>query len=144
MLKKAEQAFDPGILEALSRLDAKITTMEGNTKAPGLLAKHITLLPLLDYLERTTLPSIRFRSFKYSHSNANAVDLKMTGQAQNYKSVALQSEQFTAPGSVHNFSNLVFSDLNLDTDGSVNFNFSASVDASLLSYRNSAKQQAGL
>ena len=145
-LRLAEQRFDPGILDLMSRLDAKITIVEGASKTPGngLLAKHITLLPLLDYMERTTLPSVRYRSFKFNANDNGSISVKMTGQARSYTSVALQSGEYTKAGAATNFHDLVFSDLNLDNDGTVNFNFSATVDPLLTSYSQVAKKQAGL
>ncbi|OHB24227.1 MAG: hypothetical protein A2542_02455 [Parcubacteria group bacterium RIFOXYD2_FULL_52_8] len=144
MLKKAEAAFDPGILEVLNRLDAKITAAQGNGQSSGLLVRHITLLPLIEYLERATLPSVRFRSFKYEYSDSAPIGLKLTGVAQNYKSVALQSDVFTASGTARPLNDIVFSDLNLDAQGGVGFNFTATVDPRLLSYREVIKQAQGL
>ena len=143
-LKKAEAAFDPGILDVLNRLDAKITAAEGDGKNSGLLAKHISVIPLLDYLQQTTLPSIRFRSMKYTYNDNGPIDLKFTGVAQNYKSIALQSDVVSAPGTTRVLRDLVFSDLNLDNQGEVSFNFSATVDPTILSYREGAKRDAGL
>ena len=56
---RSREAFDPGVLELLNRLDAKISVAEGReATGTGLLSKHITLLPLMDYLE-----NVAFRSF---------------------------------------------------------------------------------
>ncbi len=143
-LKKAEAAFDPGILDVLNRLDAKITAASGDRQNAGLLAKHISLVPLLDYLEQSTLPSIRFRSMKYTYSDSGPIDLKLTGVAGNYKSIALQSDVVSAPGTSRVLRDLIFSDLNLDTQGGVSFNFSATVDPQIVSYREGAKRAAGL
>lgn len=144
MLKKAEASFDPGILEALNRLDAKISAAMGNVGEDGLLAKHITLLPLLSYLEANTLPSVRYRSLKYSWSDRGPVDLKLTGVAQSYKSVALQSDAYSAVGSTRPLREVVFSDLNLDNQGGVAFNLAATVDPQLLAYREVVKRTPGL
>jgi len=140
-LSRAEEAFDPGFLELLDRLATKINILQGppGSTAGGLLGRHVSLIPFLNYLERTTLPTVRFRTFRLVALPGGMADLKMTGLAENYSSVALQSAEYTRRDSPQYYRDIVFTDLNLDQLGKVTFNFSASVDPFLLSYHEAVK-----
>ncbi|MBI5138490.1 MAG: hypothetical protein HZA95_01680 [Candidatus Vogelbacteria bacterium] len=140
-LKIAEKSFDPGTLEMMSRLNTKITAAMGKKNSGGLLSRHITLIPALQYLEQTTLTSIRFKGLTYNYGVNGLIEIKMTGQARDYESIASQSAEYIKPGAQKYFSDIVFSDLNLSPDGSVTFNFSADADPALFSYHESIKVQ---
>ncbi|MEK7187122.1 MAG: hypothetical protein AAB690_02395, partial [Patescibacteria group bacterium] len=90
-----------------------------------------------DFLESSTLKSVRFTDFSYGTSPAG-VELVMKGQARSYAAVALQSDLFTKSS---HFKNPVFSDLGLDESGNIIFTFRAIVNPNLISYQ---KQIEGL
>lgn len=132
-LKKTENAFNPRTLRELERADNRITTTE------KLLANHITVLPLFDFFSENTLRTVRFKNFSYTYSpDTKKVELRMSGEARDYESIALQSDVFSASGKLIEF---FFSDLNLDGAGRVIFTFTATVDPLLVSYAESIKQQ---
>jgi len=125
-LRLEESAFEPATLVELNRVDAKLRS------AKSLLDKHITLLPLFRMIEEHTLQSVRFKSFGFNaNSDQKKIELKMTGEAENYSGVALQSDAF---GELKEFKDAVFSDLNLNQSGRISFTFSASIDPGLISY----------
>jgi len=142
-LKKAEAAFDPGLLELLDRLASKIDIIQGSqgSNGGGLLGRHVTLIPLFGYLESTTLPTVRFKNLQYNLQSDGTAKIKMSGLARDYSSVALQSAEYTRRDAPQYFREIVFTDLNLDPLGSVTFNFSATVVPELLSYHEAVKLQ---
>lgn len=125
ILENAKKAFEPSLIAEIKRLDSRITS------AKILLEKHTAVLPVFDLLESLTLKTIRFTSFDYSHTGGvPTIDLK--GEAQSYASVALLSDSFS--GDEH-MKNPVFSDINLNESGWVQFAFSASLDPSTASFQ---------
>lgn len=104
----------------------------------NLLNSHAIISPLFDFLESSTLRSVRFTEFGYSTTD-KGIELRMSGEALGYSALALQSEAFSAS---QYFKNPVFSDLNLDEDGNVTFTFKATVDPTLVSYKRIIEQEA--
>ncbi len=135
-LKRQEQAFDSDTLFLLTQTDGKLLATR------DILRNHTTLIPLFDLLSEATLQTVRFKSFQFaSNPELRRFELKMTGEARNYSAIALQSDAFVEK---RKLKDIVFSDLNLDQNGRVVFNFSATVDPTLLSYEQSlAGEEAG-
>ncbi len=119
----AKSKFEPGTLEELSRIDAKIVSLK------ELLGQHTSLTPLFALLEASTLQAVRFRSFDYAVQDGRAPEIRLTGDSNGYAAIALQSDSFSKTGK---FKNIVFSELRLDDKGRVQFLMSATVDPSLL------------
>ena len=115
----------PNSVRELIRLNDRIKSTE------TLLNNHVVVSPLFDFLESSTLKSVRFTKFSYS-TNPAGVELVMEGQARSYAAIALQSDLFTQ--SAH-FKNPIFSDLRLDESGNVVFIFKAIVNPNLISYQ---------
>jgi hypothetical protein len=123
-LQDARAAFEPETIRELTRLDARIV----GTK--DLLAQHSVLTPLFDFIESSTLKSLRFSSLDYSASSQGIV-LSMRGQAHGYASVALQADVFNKSKYIKN---PMFSDLTLDDKGNVTFAFKGNLDPALISF----------
>jgi len=87
--------------------------------------------PLFDYLESSTLKSVRFTEFSYNTA-PSGVELVVRGEAGGYAAVALQADIFNK-GSY--FKDSTFSDLSLDERGNVTFTYQAKVAPSLISYQ---------
>lgn len=102
-----------------------------------LINNHIVLSPLFDYLEASTVKSVRFNELTYN-TTPSGVELILKGQASGYSAIALQSDIFNKGTS---FKNSDFSDLSLDERGNVAFTYKTMVDSSLISYQ---KQVEGL
>jgi hypothetical protein len=136
VIKSNKEAFELDTIESMIRLDSRIKI------AKGLLANHVSISPIFSFLEDKTLKSVRFKTFAFSsagkdESGAASIKLTMTGQARDFKTIALQAEEF---GNI-NYRNIikspVFTDLNLTSDGSVSFSASMLVVPSFLSYSKS-------
>ena len=125
-LQKSQAAFEPATLQSLERLDSRLSS------ATELLGKHVTLLPLFYFFNTQTIQTLRYKNFSYTFNNStNKVDVHASGEAKDYQSIAYQSDVYAGTGVLQNF---IFSDLNLDSTGRVIFNFSGTVDPTLISY----------
>jgi hypothetical protein len=101
-----------------------------------LLNSHVVTSPLFEYLESSTLKSVRFTELSYNTA-PNGVELVMRGEASGYAAVALQADIFNK-GSYFKDSN--FSDLSLDEKGNVTFTYQAKVNPSLISYQKQVEE----
>jgi hypothetical protein len=124
-LATAKQSLEPETIQKIADLDGRIISTK------DLLENHIVLSPLFDYLESSTLKSVRFTQFQYLTTD-KGLELTMRGQARGYGAVALQSEIFNKSPY---FRNPIFADLDLDDKGNVTFSFKANLDPSIVSYK---------
>ena len=129
-LAAARQAFDPSLIDTLTKLDTRFST--GKT----LLNNHIAVSPFFGILGEMTLKSVRFQSFEYALISNDKVNVTMKGEGESFSSIALQSDVF---GKSKFFKNPIISNLAVGQNGNVTFDFSASVDPGLVLYKNSIK-----
>jgi hypothetical protein len=73
---------------------------------------------------------------KFSSSADNKISIDLSGTAASYDVLSKQSDAFGSENLRKFISNPVISDFSPTADGSVAFNFTASVDPSLVSYGN--------
>lgn len=126
-LVRAQGAFDPTVIKTMIRLDARLTS------AKTLLASHTALSPLFDILGKSTLKrSVRFKTLDVETA-PDKISLRMKGQATGFTAIALQSDAF---GKDKRLKNPLLSDLALDPTGAVSFTFTATIDPSVLVYKN--------
>lgn len=125
---KAQDMFDSITVETLVKLDKRIES------AKKILAKHIALSPVFDFLESKTLKNIRFKTVEISFAENGVAKLDMKGEARNFSAVALQSDVFAESKELKN---PVISDIDLTLSGGVSFNFKSEVDPSSVLYGNS-------
>ncbi len=131
-LALAKESFEPETIADLQLFDKRITASK------QVLASHIVVSPFFDLLNSLTLPSIQFSKFTASGGiNGESFDVTMSGNAKDYKSIAVQAGVFNSPAGKY-FKDVVFSNLTLSDDkqskGYVTFNVSFTVDPVLLSY----------
>lgn len=129
ILNKAKEAFDPEILKTLSRLDSRLEVSQ------ELLNKHITVTALFGSLEQSTLKNVRFKTFDFS-LNGNTALLTMKGVAESFTAIALQSRE---SGKNKFLQSPILSNMVLDQNGSVMFDFVSSVEPSLILYSKNLK-----
>ena len=123
-LSQAQAALDAEAIGELTSLNSRIMA----TKT--LVSNHQVMTPLFEFLEDSTLASVRFTDFNYSVEK-NVLELNLSGEARGYSALALQSQVFN---SSRYFTNSVFSDLKLNERGGVEFTFKTKVNPELLSY----------
>lgn len=124
-LKKAEGAFDPAVITELIRIDSRIN------QSQLLLQKHVAPSGIFTFLAAQTLQQVQFESFEYVLGDDNSAKIILKGQADNFSTIALQSDQFSASKVLKN---VVFSGILLGTNGKVLFTVVATVDPSLINY----------
>lgn len=121
-LERARAAFEPSVLARIQNLEKKINASR------EVLADHVLVSPIFDILSQTTLKNVRYTKFSYAPA-AGRHNVLLSGQARNYRSVALQADLL---GQNKNVLNPIFSNLKLDERGNVNFDLSFSLDQSTL------------
>lgn len=123
-LERAREAFEPRLIQELSRLDARIESTQ------GLFADHRALSPLFAVLEDLTLVNVRFNDFTYAET-AVGNTITLQGEATSFGTLALQADEFSDSPFIRD---PIFSGLAVNDRGRVNFNFTATIDPSLLVY----------
>ncbi|MFZ2887003.1 MAG: hypothetical protein WA021_04260 [Minisyncoccia bacterium] len=123
-LERAKQAFEPALIEELTRLDDRMRS------ADIVLSQHIAPGALFKLLEQLTLQTVSFSSFDFTSAD-DTINISMQGLAQSVNSIALQADLLSRSGMIVN---PIFSDINRQIGG-VRFNFSADVRPEALSYR---------
>ncbi|MDB5254331.1 MAG: protein of unknown function with transrane region [Parcubacteria group bacterium] len=124
-LEAAKAKLDPNVITEISNLNTRIVSTQ------TLLQNHVVLSPFFDFLQESTLKTVRFNDMAYI-SDEKGTTMLMHGQAKGYAAVSLQSDAFSK---TKYFKNPVFSNLDLDNKGNVVFTFTATVDPSIISYK---------
>ena len=122
-LKRLEADFEPTLLSEFIRTANTINA------AKGLLSRHRVSSKVLEFLEANTLDSVQFGGFSFA---ANAAKLTVTGQAESYTALALQSTVFETNAMVKK---VVFSNLGLTDKGGVKFSAALDFDPAIISFR---------
>lgn len=130
-LKRAEDMLDPVFIGQMQSLDSKMET------AKTLLSQHKMPTAVFEFLEQSTLETVRFSSFdlvinppKDLKESAEII-LNLSGTARSYASLALQSLEFQKN---ENVKNIVLSGLSLGEKGDVNFSAQIIIDQNYLIY----------
>ncbi len=124
-LVKYQEAFDLPSIQSLVRFDTRLT------QARAVLNKHVAPSGIFYFLAQQTLESVQLTDFSYELQGDGSADIDISGVADSFSSVALQSDQF---GASKVLKDLLFSDLNIKEGGEVAFKVTGTVDASLISY----------
>lgn len=124
-LENAKASFNPELISELSRLSRKMSVAE------ELMNQHVSVSDIFAALEDNTLKSIKFDDFNYNYA-PDKITISLRGKASGFSSIALQSDLF---GKSKVIQKPVFSNLNLDEKGSVNFLFSAEVNPNAILYK---------
>lgn len=128
-LERNIKAFEPKTIDQYVRLDNRIIS------AKELLSKHVAVSYIFDFLQDKTLRSVGFTDFKYTVAADGGATLAMNGLAKSYNAIAFQSTVF---GEERALKTPLFSNLDLDNQGDVVFNFSTGVEAGFIAYTRKA------
>lgn len=123
-LQTAEAAFEPSLIQQLTRLDDRMTS------ADQILQSHIAPSALFSMLEQTTITTISYQSLTFDATNPEQISIKMSGVADSVNSIALQSDLFSKSGMI---TSPIFSNIGREQDG-VHFDFSALINPTSLNY----------
>lgn len=124
----SKERFDPAQIQKFQVLDKRLKS------STDILNKHVVITPIFQALEELTMKSIQYTKFNYVLSTVEQPDIlvKMSGIANDYRSVALQSELYAKN---KNLIDPVFTKLSLDDSGKVLFDLDFSVDPKFLNYK---------
>jgi hypothetical protein len=127
-LTLAQNRFEPSKITELQILDKRLRA------STEILSKHISITPIFTVLQDLTMKSVRYTKFSYDVGTSQdaTVDIKMSGQAIGYRSIALQSDLFAQN---KNIIDPIFSNLTLDNSGNVIFDLEFSVDPGFVNYK---------
>ena len=132
-LNLAKNRFEPSEITKLSLLDKRLQF------SSEILSKHIAIHPIFDLLEANTLKTIMYKDFNYAiDDKTNNVSVKISGQGEGYRAIALQAEMFSKN---KNLIDPVFSNLSLDDKGNVSFDLLFDVDSNFLNYKQVIKTE---
>lgn len=141
-LAKREQQFNLDLIQQLKEVNVKIDTVR------TLLNNHLALSNLFDVLGRFTTGHVRFLSLDVTPPTTGSGDIKvsMQGYGTTLQAVAFQSDvlsELEQYGLRNIVKNPILGDPSLSTDGTVSFDFTASIDPSTLLYEKSVTGTAG-
>jgi hypothetical protein len=125
-LTQARASFEPAIIEELVRLDRRLNV------ARSIVYNHNSISLFFAFLEDQTVQSLQFSDFEYTAS-AERPQIKLKGRSINFNNLAQQAEILN---NEHRILNPVFSNLNLDEAGGVEFEVSAELDRNMVAYSN--------
>ncbi len=127
-LDVAKTRFEPTKITELQVLDKRLRASN------ELLSKHVAMTPIFKVLQDVTMKTVRYTKFSYEieDNNSDKVAIKLSGTADGYRSIALQSDLFTKN---KNLIDPVFSNLSLDDKGNVSFDLDFAVDPTLVNYK---------
>jgi hypothetical protein len=123
-LDRAQQAFEPSLIQELTRLDDRMKA------ADSLLSTHIAPTIFFKMLEQLTLKTVAFSGLTFQGGNDQSMTIVMDGVAQSVNSIALQADYLSKSGVI---TNPIFSNIDRRADG-VHFNLRAIVNPSSLRY----------
>lgn len=127
-LERAEGAFDSAVIQDLVRLDQRID------QAKSLLARHVAPSLIFSILAGITLERVQFTSFDYELQSEGGAAIALSGIADSFSVVALQSDAF---GASRELRDVVFSDIAVNESGRVTFTVRATVTTPNILYSKS-------
>lgn len=130
-LKKIKESFNSDTITELEMYDKRTTVVR------QILEAHTVLSPLFEKINELTLSSIQYTKFDHKITN-NLFSVRMSGIANDYKSIALQADVFNTDKGIM-FKDVIFSNLTKDKSNFVTFDVEFNVDPALLSYLNNVK-----
>lgn len=125
----AKKRFEPEVINNIQTLDKR---MRASTE---ILSKHVTISPIFKTLQDITMKNVSYTKFAYDFSSEakdSKVKIKMSGIADSYMTIALQSDIFAEN---KNLISPVFSNLTLDDKSQINFDLDFSVDLDFIDYK---------
>ena len=123
-LQHAEAAFEPSLIQQLTRLDDRMHA------ADMVLSAHVAPTAFFSALNAATLQTVSFQTLDYEATGPQTVTVKMQGVADSVNSIALQADLFSKNGVI---TNPIFSNIAREADG-IHFNLTADVNVAGIAY----------
>ena len=118
--------FEPQLITQLQSLDRQLQN------ANMLVKNHTVISPIFDVLEASTLKQVQFSKFDVTFDPTAGIQVKMSGLADGYQSIAEQSDVL---GSNTFLTDVIFSNFNLTQDGKVSFDLTFGVRPEFLNFQ---------
>ena len=123
-LQRAKAAFEPSLIQQLTRLDDRMHAGD------QILGAHLAPTAFFRALEQATLQTVAFQTLDFESPDAQHMAIKMAGIAQSVNSIALQADIFSKNGVI---ASPIFSNIARQSDG-VHFDLSAVVNPAAVNY----------
>lgn len=127
-LERAKAAFEPSLIQELTRLDDRMQA------ADVVLRNHVAPSLFFHLLEQLTLQTVSFSTLDFQAADPQNMTIAMTGTAVSVNSIALQADYLSKSGTI---SSPIFSNIARQGDG-VHFNLTAILNPLALRYANVA------
>lgn len=127
-LDRARQAFEPTFISEATRLNNRIVS------ANKLLNSHLAPSEIFELLENFTLQTVSFKTFNFEDGEDGTIKITGSGEGDSFRSIVLQSDKFGQSGYLRD---VLFSGLEPNQFGNIDFTFEASLDPQLVLYRKS-------
>jgi hypothetical protein len=124
-IKKVEKTFEPELVTQLQSLDRQLKN------GSALVKNHGVISPIFDLLEVSTLKPVKFTKFDVVMDDTKGTIVKMSGEADGYRSIAQQSDVF---GSNSYLKDAIFSNFFLTPKGRVSFDLSFGVKSDFVDF----------
>lgn len=124
-ITRSEKEYEPTLLADLTKLDKRLKN------GSMIINQHLAISPIFDLIEQNTLKTVRFSKFDFKNSETGMYLVTLAGEADNYQSIAMQSQSF---GDVAAFKGIIFSDFTLTPKNRISFNASFTVSPDILNY----------
>ena len=133
----AKNRFEPDKITELQVLDRRLRD------ANIVLANHVAITPIFKELSAITLKSVRYTKFSYdlAESKEGKVLIKLSGQASDYRTVALQSDLLTKNKIIID---PVFSNLAPSEKGNIIFDLQFLINGDLINYKSMLERETGI
>ena len=132
-LQRAKEAFEPSLIQQLTRLDDRMHA------ANAVLQAHEAPTLFFQALGQATLQTIYFKTLSYEQTDLQHIVVKMQGVAQSVNSIALQADIFSKNGVI---TNPIFSGIARQPDG-VHFDLVANINPSAIKFNVAVSQNGG-
>ena len=130
-LERAKQAFEPSLIEELTRLDDRMRA------ADQVLFAHVAPTLFFHLLESVTLQTVAFQHLDFQAIDPQSINIKVQGIAASVNSIALQADYLSKSGMI---TSPIFSNINRQ-QGGVRFDLAAIINPATLRYAHAQKQQ---
>ena len=124
---RVEEVVSTEIIKNLRNVDIRINVAE------DLINQHKAVSSLFEALEVLTLKKVRFSQFSYSLNQEGTSNISLSGEADNYKALAFQSDVISKN---EYFKNPIFSNFGLNIFGNVTFDLESDISNDLILYKN--------
>jgi hypothetical protein len=114
--------------------DYRSNKQDDFTNSTRNLISHLICFPVFSLLEDKTLSSVRFKTMAFLVEPQNIIKINATGIGTSLDSIVLQSDQFGKTGVLKD---VVFSSVQPNDKGIVDFSFQAKIDPKYLLYSKS-------